>query len=147
MRRESRDPIFTWSHWKRGSSRTGTSISSSWTRKRPRRAGTCQRCLHAEYQTKILLIFNCIVMAHSKVTSDLCTRTITVLLIQVEVLYERCMIACALYEEFWMNYAGWFQKRGAEYNDKVRSVYERACNHHLPNKVAELLLAKLPLTH
>ena len=27
-------------------------------------------------------------------------------------LFERCMIACALYEEFWMKYANWLLRSG-----------------------------------
>ena len=32
-------------------------------------------------------------------------------LTEVEIIYERCLIACALYEEFWMDYVNWLMKR------------------------------------
>ncbi len=54
----------------------------------------------------------------------------------VEVLFERCMIACALYEEFWIKYAGWLEDVGGDNADeKVRDVYRRATEHHLPDKL------------
>ncbi len=58
----------------------------------------------------------------------------------LEILYERCMIACALYEEFWMKYVQWLQRtetaeNSLEVHSKIRDVYARACNHHLPDKV------------
>ena len=55
------------------------------------------------------------------------------------ILFERCMIACALYEEFWMKYADWLlrsEKYGnSNVEEKVREVYKRACTHHMPDKV------------
>ena len=55
------------------------------------------------------------------------------------VLFERCMIATALYEEFWMKYVNWLLRSETEGNnkveEKVRNVYFRACTHHLPDKV------------
>ncbi len=58
----------------------------------------------------------------------------------VEVLFERCLIACALYEEFWNKYAKWLTtkaKRGTEEEraEKARGVFRRAVTHHLPGKV------------
>jgi len=47
------------------------------------------------------------------------------------VLFERCMIACALYEEFWMKYASYMEAHSTE---GVRIVYQRACTIHLPKK-------------
>ena len=32
-------------------------------------------------------------------------------LTEVEIIYERCLIACALYEEFWMDYVSWWESR------------------------------------
>jgi pre-mRNA-processing factor 39 len=52
------------------------------------------------------------------------------------ILYERCMIACALYEEFWMRYVAWLLRTDMpDKEDKAREVYNRACTHHLPDKV------------
>ena len=56
------------------------------------------------------------------------------------ILYERCMIACALYEEFWMKYVNWLIRTETTENkgdieEKVRNVFVRACTHHLPSKV------------
>ncbi|XP_072172767.1 pre-mRNA-processing factor 39-like isoform X1 [Diadema setosum] len=48
-------------------------------------------------------------------------------------LYERCLIACALYEEFWLKYARYMEKQSIESASKV---FKRACNTHLPSKPA-----------
>lgn len=55
----------------------------------------------------------------------------------IEILFERCLIACALYEEFWIKYADWIKNTlGVEQNaEKMRDVFKRACEHHLPKKV------------
>ena len=58
----------------------------------------------------------------------------------MELLFERCLIACALYEEFWMKYFTWtFEERKSldksERVEKARDVLNRACTHHLPAKV------------
>ncbi|XP_022094617.1 pre-mRNA-processing factor 39-like isoform X2 [Acanthaster planci] len=50
---------------------------------------------------------------------------------RVLILYERCLIACALYEEFWMRYAKYLEPHSI---DGVSSVYKRACTIHLPKK-------------
>lgn len=46
-------------------------------------------------------------------------------------LFERCLIACALYEDFWLKYARYLMKTDPI---KARSVYRRACDIHLPKK-------------
>ncbi|CAD6196412.1 unnamed protein product [Caenorhabditis auriculariae] len=47
---------------------------------------------------------------------------------RVNVLFERCLIACALYEEFWIKYARWmWAQRKSE--SKVRDIYQRASVH------------------
>ena len=45
--------------------------------------------------------------------------------------------ACALYEEFWMNYISWLESReeSEERTEKLRRAFRRACTSHLPNKV------------
>ncbi|XP_029983884.1 pre-mRNA-processing factor 39 isoform X2 [Sphaeramia orbicularis] len=50
---------------------------------------------------------------------------------RVVVLFERCLIACALYEEFWTKYAKYLEGYST---DGVRHVYKKACTIHLPKK-------------
>jgi len=50
------------------------------------------------------------------------------------VLFERCLIACAFYEEFWHKYARHLSE--AEKDDELREVYKRACTIHLQKKPA-----------
>ncbi|XP_024860139.2 pre-mRNA-processing factor 39 isoform X2 [Kryptolebias marmoratus] len=50
---------------------------------------------------------------------------------RVVVLFERCLIACALYEEFWIKYAKYLEGFST---DGVRHVYKKACTVHLPKK-------------
>ncbi|XP_013861592.1 pre-mRNA-processing factor 39 [Austrofundulus limnaeus] len=50
---------------------------------------------------------------------------------RVRILFERCLIACALYEEFWMRYIQYLEPQSA---DETRAVYRRACEIHLPDK-------------
>ncbi|XP_078284321.1 pre-mRNA-processing factor 39-like [Rhinoraja longicauda] len=47
------------------------------------------------------------------------------------VLFERCVIACALYEDFWIKYAKYLENHSVE---AVRNVFQRACMVHLPKK-------------
>ncbi|KAH3847692.1 pre-mRNA-processing factor 39-like [Dreissena polymorpha] len=71
---------------------------------------------------------------------------------RVVVLFERCMIAAALYEDFWLKYARYLEdhfsnlkkaatdstERSVPLDDTgleaVKSVYKRACTIHLPKK-------------
>ncbi|XP_040188805.1 pre-mRNA-processing factor 39 isoform X2 [Rana temporaria] len=58
---------------------------------------------------------------------------------RVVILFERCVIACALYEEFWIKYAKYMERHSAE---GARHVYTRACSIHLRKKpLAHLLWA------
>lgn len=50
---------------------------------------------------------------------------------KIVVLFERCVIACALYEEFWQKYAHYIEQHSI---DGCHNVYERACRIHLPKK-------------
>jgi len=50
---------------------------------------------------------------------------------RVVVLFERCVISCALYEEFWIKYAKYMENHSIE---GVRHVFSRACTIHLPKK-------------
>ncbi|XP_070705327.1 pre-mRNA-processing factor 39 isoform X3 [Pempheris klunzingeri] len=56
---------------------------------------------------------------------------------RVVVLFERCLIACALYEEFWTKYAKYLEGYSI---DGVRHVYKKACTIHLPKKPSIHLL-------
>ncbi|MEE6492411.1 hypothetical protein FKM82_016574 [Ascaphus truei] len=50
---------------------------------------------------------------------------------RVVILFERCVIACAFYEEFWIKYAKYMESQNPE---GVRHVYIRACTIHLVKK-------------
>ncbi|XP_049624297.1 pre-mRNA-processing factor 39 isoform X2 [Suncus etruscus] len=50
---------------------------------------------------------------------------------RVVILFERCVISCALYEEFWIKYAKYMENHSTE---GVRHVFSRACTIHLPKK-------------
>ncbi|XP_077143801.1 pre-mRNA-processing factor 39-like isoform X2 [Ranitomeya variabilis] len=50
---------------------------------------------------------------------------------RIVVLFERCLIPCAMYEEFWLSYAQYMEGQSVE---AARSVFERACRTHLPRK-------------
>ncbi|XP_029468338.1 uncharacterized protein LOC115097047 isoform X2 [Rhinatrema bivittatum] len=45
------------------------------------------------------------------------------------VLFERCVIACALYEDFWVKYTKYLENHTVI---GTRNVYQRACGYHLP---------------
>ncbi|XP_071038193.1 pre-mRNA-processing factor 39 isoform X2 [Parasteatoda tepidariorum] len=49
----------------------------------------------------------------------------------IVILFERCMIACALYEDMWLKYAKYMEDN---YPESADGVYERACKIHLPRK-------------
>lgn len=53
------------------------------------------------------------------------------------ILFERCVIACALYEEFWMKYVHWLARAEQDHDkeERIRDVFHRACTFHLPDKV------------
>uniref|UniRef100_A0A3Q4GB55 Pre-mRNA-processing factor 39-like n=1 Tax=Neolamprologus brichardi TaxID=32507 RepID=A0A3Q4GB55_NEOBR len=50
---------------------------------------------------------------------------------RVRILFERCLIACALYEEFWSRYIQYLEPQSV---DEARAVYKRACEIHLAYK-------------
>ncbi|XP_013388551.1 pre-mRNA-processing factor 39 [Lingula anatina] len=50
---------------------------------------------------------------------------------RIVVLFERCIIACALYEEFWLKYAKYLENHSVE---AARKMFKRACCIHLPKK-------------
>ncbi|TNN34378.1 Pre-mRNA-processing factor 39 [Liparis tanakae] len=50
---------------------------------------------------------------------------------RVRILFERCLIACALYEEFWIKYNQYLE---AQNMAEARAVFRRACEIHLAYK-------------
>ncbi|KAK4467501.1 hypothetical protein MN116_008956 [Schistosoma mekongi] len=52
---------------------------------------------------------------------------------RVRVLYERCLVACALYEHLWIRYAKYLEYTEGDI-PAAREVWRRACNTHLPYK-------------
>ncbi|KAM6924140.1 pre-mRNA-processing factor 39 [Xenentodon cancila] len=50
---------------------------------------------------------------------------------RVRILFERCLIACALYEEFWTRYIQYLEPQSV---DEARAVFKRACEIHLAYK-------------
>ncbi|XP_049776304.1 pre-mRNA-processing factor 39-like [Schistocerca cancellata] len=53
---------------------------------------------------------------------------------RIIVLFERCLIACALYEEFWIKFIRYLESLKEDMTDKIRNVYERACTIHHTKK-------------
>lgn len=53
--------------------------------------------------------------------------------VRIVVLFERCLIACALYEEFWLRFVLYLEGlKDSNLQPKIKDVYERACTiHHL----------------
>ncbi|KAG9286505.1 hypothetical protein G9A89_014671 [Geosiphon pyriformis] len=50
--------------------------------------------------------------------------------IRIQVLFERCLVACALYDEFWQRYARWMLSKNRI--DDVRNIYQRATAVFIP---------------
>lgn len=61
---------------------------------------------------------------------------------RILVLFERCLIACALYDEFWLKMIHYLESQSTEPEivQKMREVYERACTIHHPDKPSLHLL-------
>jgi len=58
---------------------------------------------------------------------------------RIRVLFERCLIACTLYEEYWLKYIRYLETPTdpLKYDpDRIRAVFERVCWVHLPTKPA-----------
>ncbi|XP_046628060.1 pre-mRNA-processing factor 39 [Neodiprion virginianus] len=53
---------------------------------------------------------------------------------RIIILFERCLIACALYDEFWMRFVRYLETQKSENAEKIRDVYSRACIVHHPKK-------------
>ncbi|KAM4721590.1 pre-mRNA-processing factor 39-like [Rhinophrynus dorsalis] len=52
---------------------------------------------------------------------------------RIVTLYERCLVACSLYEEFWLAYTRYMEPYSV---DAARCIFQRACRIHLPLKPA-----------
>eukprot|EP00118_Oscarella_pearsei_P003949 m.16413 g.16413 ORF g.16413 m.16413 type:complete len:598 (+) comp26905_c0_seq1:484-2277(+) len=50
---------------------------------------------------------------------------------RILVLFERCLVVCALYEDYWIKYANYMESQEPE---KAQRIYERACTIHLQHK-------------
>lgn len=61
---------------------------------------------------------------------------------RILVLFERCLIACALYEEFWLKLVRYLEtnREDPEFEARSRDVYQRACNIHHPDKPSLLMM-------
>lgn len=46
-------------------------------------------------------------------------------------LYERCLVSCALYDEFWLRYVRWMSAQGDKEED-IHQIYHRACAIFVP---------------
>lgn len=61
---------------------------------------------------------------------------------RILVLFERCLIACALYEEFWLKLIRYLEtnRDDEEFEARSRDVFERACKIHHPDKPSLLMM-------
>uniref|UniRef100_A0A8C5R658 Pre-mRNA-processing factor 39 n=1 Tax=Leptobrachium leishanense TaxID=445787 RepID=A0A8C5R658_9ANUR len=50
---------------------------------------------------------------------------------RIVMLYERCLVACAHYEEIWLSYARYMETISLQ---ETSSIFQRACQIHLPQK-------------
>jgi len=53
----------------------------------------------------------------------------------LKIIYQRCLIPCALYEEFWLSYINWLETLEGDNIETIREVYTQACTSHLQNKI------------
>jgi len=67
--------------------------------------------------------------------------------LRIDTLFERCLIACALYDDFWLMYAQHLESRWNEETENrpqveilLRSVYRRACTIHVYDKTTLYLM-------
>ncbi|XP_025406433.1 pre-mRNA-processing factor 39-like [Sipha flava] len=49
---------------------------------------------------------------------------------RIVVLYERCLIPCALYEEFWLSYLDYLESLDFDASDLINDLFTRACLVH-----------------
>lgn len=51
--------------------------------------------------------------------------------VRTQFLYERCMVTCAYYDEFWFRYARWMSSQ-KDKTEEVRNIYQRASCVYVP---------------
>ncbi|RPA85608.1 TPR-like protein [Ascobolus immersus RN42] len=50
---------------------------------------------------------------------------------RIQFLYERCLVTCAFYDEFWYRYARWMSAQPNK-TEEIRQIYMRACTVFVP---------------
>lgn len=50
---------------------------------------------------------------------------------RIQFLYERCLVTCAHYDDFWMRYARWMSAQEGK-EEEVRNIYQRASTLYVP---------------
>ncbi|KAF8422891.1 hypothetical protein EV426DRAFT_150960 [Tirmania nivea] len=50
---------------------------------------------------------------------------------RIQFLYERCLVTCAFYDEFWLRYVRWMYAQDGK-EEEVRNIYQRACMCYAP---------------
>lgn len=50
---------------------------------------------------------------------------------RIQFLYERCLVTCAHYDEFWLRYARWMLAQPGK-EEEVRNIYQRASTVYVP---------------
>jgi pre-mRNA-processing factor 39 len=50
---------------------------------------------------------------------------------RIQFLYERCLVTCAHYDEFWLRYARWMSAQEGK-EEEVRNIYQRASTLYVP---------------
>jgi pre-mRNA-processing factor 39 len=51
--------------------------------------------------------------------------------VRTQFLYERCLVTCAIYDEFWLRYARWMSAQPGK-EEEVRNIYQRASTIYVP---------------
>ncbi|OBT67582.1 hypothetical protein VE03_03851 [Pseudogymnoascus sp. 23342-1-I1] len=51
--------------------------------------------------------------------------------VRAQFLYERCLVTCAFYDEFWFRYARWMLAQDGK-EEEVRNIYQRASTLYVP---------------
>ena len=59
--------------------------------------------------------------------------------VRTQFLYERCLVACAQYDEFWLRYARWMLGQ-PEKDEEVRNIYQRASCLFVPIALPQMRL-------
>jgi pre-mRNA-processing factor 39 len=51
---------------------------------------------------------------------------------RIAFLYERCLVTCAFYDEFWFRYSRWMASQPGNKEEEVRNIYQRAATVFVP---------------